>query len=35
MIQYGDIEERKVALATMGGIEQTVRVQIGDAGEKI
>ena len=24
MIEYGDVEERKVALATMGGIEQTV-----------
>ena len=35
MIEYGDIEERKVALATMGGIEQTVWVRVGDAGEKI
>jgi len=35
MIQYGDIEERKVALATMGCIEQTVWVRIGDAGQKI
>ena len=33
MIEYGDIEERKIALATMGGIEDTVWVQIG-AGEK-
>lgn len=33
MIEYGDIEERKKALATMGGIEDTVWVQIG-AGEK-
>jgi len=35
MIQYADIRERKVALATMGGTEQTVWVRIGDAGEKI
>lgn len=35
MIEYGDIEERKVALATMGGIEQTVWVRVGDAGGKI
>lgn len=35
MIEYGDIEERKVALATMGGIEQTVWVRVGDAGKKI
>lgn len=35
MIEYGDIEERKAALATMGGIEQTVWVRVGDAGEKI
>ncbi len=33
MIEYGDIEERKIALATMGGIEDTVWVKIG-AGEK-
>lgn len=35
MIEYGDVEERKVALATMGGIEQTVWVRVGDRGEKI
>ena len=35
MIEYGDIEERKVALATMGGIEQTVWVRVGESGEKI
>ncbi|MDG1702866.1 MAG: DUF3501 family protein [Pseudomonadales bacterium] len=35
MIEYGDVEERKVALATMGGIEQTVWVRVGDEGEKI
>ena len=35
MIEYGDIEERKAALATMGGIEQTVWVRVGNAGEKI
>ena len=35
MIEYGDIEERKVALATMGGIEQTVWVRVGDSSEKI
>lgn len=35
MIEYGDAEERKVALATMGGIEQTVWVRVGDEGEKI
>lgn len=35
MIEYGDAEERKAALATMGGIEQTVWVQVGEAGEKI
>lgn len=29
MIEYGDIEERKHALANMGGIEETVWVQIG------
>jgi hypothetical protein len=35
MIEYGDIEERQVALATMGGIEQTVWVRVGESGEKI
>ena len=35
MIEYGDAEERKVALATMGGIEQTVWVRIGESGEKV
>lgn len=35
MIEYGDVEERKMALATMGGIEQTVWVRVGDRGEKI
>lgn len=30
MIEYGDIEERKQALATMGGIEETVWVQVGN-----
>ena len=30
MIEYGDIEERKQALATMGGIEDTVWVQVGN-----
>ena len=35
MIEYGDVEERKVALATMGGIEQTVWVRVGEFGEKI
>ena len=35
MIEYGDVEERKVALATMGGIEQTVWVRGGESGEKI
>ena len=35
MIEYGDVEERKVALATMGGIEQTVGVRVGESGEKI
>ena len=35
MIEYGDVEERKVALATMGGIEQTVWVRVGEYGEKI
>ena len=34
MIEYGDVEERKVALANMGGIEQTVWVRVG-LGEKI
>lgn len=35
MIEYGDVEERKIALATMGGIEQTVWVRVGESGEKI
>ncbi len=35
MIEYGDVAERKVALATMGGIEQTVWVRVGESGEKI
>ena len=35
MIEYGDVEERKVALATMGGIEQTVWVRVGESGDKI
>ena len=35
MIEYGNAEERKVALATMGGIEQTVWVRVGESGEKI
>ena len=35
MIEYRDVEERKVALATMGGIEQTVWVRVGESGEKI
>ena len=35
MIEYGDAEERKVALATMGGIEQTVWVRVGESGEKV
>ena len=30
MIEYGDIEERQRALANMGGIEETVWVQVGD-----
>jgi len=30
MIEYGDIEGRKQALATMGGIEDTVWVQVGN-----
>jgi len=34
MIEYADAEERKVALATMGGIELTVWVQF-DGGDKI
>ena len=34
MIEYGDAEERKLALSTMGGIELTVWVQV-DEGEKI
>jgi len=34
MIEYADAEERKVALATMGGIELTVWVQV-DGGDKI
>ena len=34
MIEYGDAEERKVALSKMGGIELTVWVQVDD-GEKI
>ena len=34
MIEYSDAEERKVALAKMGGIELTVWVQVND-GEKI
>lgn len=34
MIEYGDAEERKVALASMGGIELTVWVQV-DGSEKI
>ena len=35
MIEYGDVEERQVALATMGGIEQTVWVRVGESGDKI
>ena len=35
MIEYGDVEERKVALATMGGIEQTVWVRVGESGAKV
>ncbi len=35
MIEYGDAEERKVALANMGGIEQTVWVRVGESGEKV
>ena len=34
MIEYSDAEERKIALAKMGGIELTVWVQVND-GEKI
>lgn len=34
MIEYADVEERKAALATMGGIEQTVWVRVGNSGEK-
>jgi hypothetical protein len=30
MIEYGDVEERQRALAIMGGIEETVWVQVGD-----
>ena len=30
MIEYGDVEERQRALAQMGGIEETVWVQVGD-----
>ena len=30
MIEYGDVEERQRALANMGGIEETVWVQVGD-----
>ena len=29
MIEYGDVEERQRALANMGGIEETVWVQVG------
>ena len=35
MIEYGDAEERTVALASMGGIEQTVWVRVGESGEKV
>ena len=35
MIEYGDAEERTVALANMGGIEQTVWVRVGESGEKV
>ena len=35
MIEYGNVEERKVALSTMGGIEQTVWVRVGESCEKI
>ena len=34
MIEYGDYEERKVALAKMGGIEETVWVLVGESGKK-
>ena len=30
MIEYGDVEERQRALVNMGGIEETVWVQVGD-----
>ena len=30
MIEYGEVEERQRALANMGGIEETVWVQVGD-----
>ena len=30
MIEYGDVDERKAALARMGGIEETVWVRVGD-----
>ena len=30
MIEYGDVEERQRVLANMGGIEETVWVQVGD-----
>ena len=33
MIEYSDAEERKVALAKMGGIELTVWVQVNDGGK--
>ena len=33
MIEYGDEEERRKALANMGGIEETLWVQVGN-GEK-
>ena len=35
MIEYGDAEERTVALANVGGIEQTVWVRVGESGEKV
>ena len=35
MIEYANVEERKAALATMGGIEQTVWVRVGESGEKV
>ena len=34
MIEYGDVEERRIALAKMGGIEHKVWVKVGD-GAKI